>query len=247
MIHAVLKNKCGELRMSEDAFTSIVFGYLKYRPFRTELIEFLGQAINLSTHARKYSVPDWLQTVDSDAFRFWERMDSDKEPDLRIEKSKDESLIVEVKLDSKEQKGQLGKYLSCVSENAPLIYITLHRGVSDVLSSSFNRDSKYGHSEKSRIYWLSWHDLHKVLKTSLDKMEKSNPDGYGRTKREMTIDLLMFLEKRGINFFDGFTGKDETQALAAPVFWAPTFFAWILPNVQKFTKPIFWEETEDDQ
>jgi|GEM_PF-6158680 len=239
MIHAELSNKCGQLRDREDILTSTVFCYLKYNIFRDELIAFLGEAVNIRT-GKKYVVPGWLKNIDSSAFLFWERLEYDKEPDLRIEKSKDEHIVIEVKFNSKEQKGQLSKYLSCVSENVPVLYITLDWTLNDALSSSLHCESEYGQMDKDRIYWLSWHFLHKVLSNSRNKTENCSFPGEKRTKREMTDDLLMFLENRGISFFDGFAAKNDLSVLSSPIFWTPVFFAQRLPNVQKRDAPVFW-------
>ena len=239
MIHAELKNKCCG---SEDALTSTVFGYLKYSCFREELKEFFSHATNLQHD--KFPVPDWLDKVGSDSFKFWERLTPDKEPDLRLEKSKDECLIIEVKFSSTEQENQLGKYLFDAGDKAKLIYITMDATLDAAMKFSINPASEYNAGDKTRIYWLSWHYLHKVLSDSSKDIAAADDTDFA-TKQQMGKDLLQYLEKRGIRSFQGFTNKKTVKKLPRPIFWTPTCFIREYILVQKLIPPIFWEAYND--
>ncbi|MDD2772114.1 MAG: hypothetical protein PHP45_00285 [Elusimicrobiales bacterium] len=230
MIHAELKNKCGEWRTSEDALTSTVFGYLKYRLFRAELKGFFKCAINMHTRER-YASLDWLDSVDVDSFKFWERNDNNNEIDLRIT----DRLGVEIKYGSNEHEYQLGKYLA---ESDELIYITMDSTLESALKSL---NSEYAKEQLIKIYWLSWHYLHKVIVDSMGKTEHPN-DGWSLTKKQMMKDLRDYLEKRSIRSFQGFGERETVVRLASPIFCKQIIFSGLSTPVPRLTTHIFFEE-----
>jgi len=235
MIHLELKNKSCDLKNREDPLTSTVFGFLKYKVMQDILLDFIGYAINVKTK-EKFNTN--LLEGKQINFEFWKRFneeDESSEIDLFL-KSGNYKLGIEVKYHSKENysmrkkkinerrrkiyTSQLNKYLNndkCDS----IIYITMDSSMPEI------------ESKNEKIFWLSWHLLHKIL---TEYKEKKIPN----FKKEIINDLLLYLENRNIYYFNGFNiYQTQIKWKKENIFFKKMFFNLKFNSIKRHSVPIF--------
>lgn len=191
MIQAELNNKCGTLSQQEDPLTSTVFGILKWKLFAPELKAFLEHSRSYRAARKHLEVGNSLARVTK--YRFWHRFSNNKEIDLIIE-TQQLVIGIEVKYDSKEGANQVTNYLHGLAKDFPgkehvLVFLTREE------RPRLN-DEDVTLADREHIYGLSWFHLSEVLTQSLH-----NSPEY---KKDLIVDLLEYLEKRGLFKFLGF-------------------------------------------
>ncbi|MDO8804964.1 MAG: hypothetical protein Q7R35_11060 [Elusimicrobiota bacterium] len=219
MIEAELKGKCGGLSDQEDALTSTVFGVLKYAFLRPVLRSFLAEAKNLVTGS-KYD-PSLLG--DDYRFVFWSRISAESEIDLELRGS-DYRLGIEVKYLAEESgDGQLDRYSKILDH---VVYVTL-----DSVPPAVSKVNP-------KIFWVSWHELHKILKQRLGSAEG--------LEIELLQDLIRYLENRGIRSFIGFVGNGNVPEATWPLFWGDKLFH-PKETVIGYSGPLFFMEKNTNE
>ena len=229
MIQAELHNKCGNLSRSEDVLTSTVFGILQYREFSDILKDFLDCARNIHNGRRVTNLKLLNQNPE---FKFWYRFKkNNKEIDLLIsdkdeDKDEDNQIGIEVKYDSGESgEKQLSNYIDAL-DGAPLVFITM-----DYTKPPIGKEG----NKRKNIFWLSWHNLYKLLNEYKDDSEG--------LKFELIKELMEYLVKRKIYYFQGFYFKSKISNVSRldNSFWNNNFFE-NKNNIEQIKKPVFWEE-----
>lgn len=213
MIHAELHGKCGQLRGSEDALSSSVFGLLRYRCMRPYLAAFFGRACPYFEEDRPIYCLQNVLTSDDLVVSFWKKFQCGSEVDLVLE-SESASLVVfvEIKyLSDISGDDQLTRYFKALEYNYAatrssryLIYLTADAVRPDV-------DKQVAELRGNNFYWLSWLELYPVLP---DSSFAESPAG------EIAQDLKHLLEKRYLIPFRGFSmPPDNLRLPETPSFW----------------------------
>lgn len=212
MIHAELHSKCGNICEQEDALTSTVFGILKYSAVRHVLWKFIGLAKNMETGERYDPQP--LGACPE--FKFWERLSPENEIDLELRHG-EYRLGIEVKYHAVAGPSQLQRYSQFVDH---VIYLTMDTACPELPEIN------------PKMYWLSWLELHKVVKSALKTA--------AGMEEELLTDLLGYIEGRNIRLFDGFNSHWAIPAVPDNFFWRDRIFNRKAEQVS-WSNPIFFK------
>ena len=211
-----LKNKIPQnssFLNSEDVLTGTIFGSLRYFRNQNLLINFLNESIDINGNRLKINGDSHFEILFWEKYPSFEKSNSYNEPDLVLYNN-NEVVIIECKYFSildeetlmeddgrKNYKNQLIRYASIIDEyyknrtKKNVVFLTNDKSIPlDIMNNTIkHKDIKY---EGINFYWLSWKYLYSVIQL--------NYSFYSSDNILLLSDLLNFLKKRHLYFFNGF-------------------------------------------
>lgn len=222
----------------EDILTSNVFGVLKYLPPWDALVPFISKAKSTEGEQPLANLP---KDVTAEC-EFWPWLQEPGcegcEPDVLIRiggpHSKKTLVLVEAKYRSGKSSDEgederpndqlarewdnLKRLAAREGAEPVLIYLTTDFAypAADIESSQHESMTKRG--ERGRICWLSWRHLASVI---------------SRGRHKMLEDLVAFLRRLNLTFFEGFSRIDLLRAIQWKFTGVPVRFEWKSPWMEE--------------
>jgi len=236
-------NGCND-RM-EDLLTSDVFGTMKYAGWECGFMDWLRSALNAREPSTAQSLIPPNEAIERIHYRFWPRLDNNREPDLilGIELTDGDLFLVmiEVKYFSgtsdsdneanKERPEDTGNQLAAQVNGFPKKFLVQGKdcpvqGCCHIfITTHFSRPDENYDKAKQHIandipmFWVSWHTLPDFLRRH---------EHVDVGKQEMIKDLLTLLERKGLIPFKGISPipQEDYAKYMGQRFWKAKKRGW---------------------